>query len=212
VVSAFIDAHRETFGVAPICRVLSQHGVPIAPETYCARRRRPPSTRAGRDELVPAEIIRVYTAARGGLYRARKVYHQLRREGVLVAGTPMARCTVERLMRTHGLVGVSRGRRVRTTLPDSTAARPADLVGRLFTGTAPNQLWVADFTYVATWSGFVYAFAIDVYSRMIVGWRAARTMKTDLPLDALDMALWHRGRAGHEVAGLVHHSPMPGRR
>jgi len=196
-VSAFIDAHRVTFGVAPICRVLSQHGVPIAPETYYARRRRPRSARAGRDERVLVEIVRVHTAARGGLYGARKVYHQLRREGVLVEGTAVARCTVERLMRTHGLVGVRRGRRVRTTTPDTTAVRPADLVKRQFTATAPNQLWVVDFTYVATWSGFVYvAFAVDVFSRMIVGWRAARTMKTDLPLDALDMALWHRGR-GH---------------
>jgi putative transposase len=207
VVSAFIDAHRVTFGVAPICRVLSQHGVPIAPETYYARRRRPRSARAGRDERVLVEIVRVHTAARGGLYGARKVYHQLRREGVLVEGTAVARCTVERLMRTHGLVGVRRGRRVRTTTPDTTAVRPADLVKRQFTATAPNQLWVVDFTYVATWSGFVYvAFAVDVFSRMIVGWRAARTMKTDLPLDALDMALWHRGRAGHDVHGLIHHS------
>jgi len=206
-VSAFIDAHRVTFGVAPICRVLSQHGVPIAPETYYARRRRPRSARAGRDERVLVEIVRVHTAARGGLYGARKVYHQLRREGVLVEGTAVARCTVERLMRTHGLVGVRRGRRVRTTIPDTTAVRPADLVKRQFTATAPNQLWVVDFTYVATWSGFVYvAFAVDVFSRMIVGWRAARTMKTDLPLDALDMALWHRGRAGHDVHGLIHHS------
>ena len=205
--SAFIDAHRASFGVAPICRVLSQHGVPIAPETYYARRRRPRSARAGRDELVLVEIVRVHTAARGGLYGARKVYHQLRREGVLVEGTPVARCTVERLMRTNGLVGVRRGRRVRTTVPDTAAARPADLVGRQFTADAPNQLWVVDFTYVATWSGFVYvAFAIDVFSRMIVGWRAAKTMKTDLPLDALDMALWHRGRAGHNVHGLIHHS------
>jgi len=206
-VSAFIDAHRVTFGVAPICRVLTEHGVPIAPETYYARRRRPRSARAGRDERVLVEIVRVHTAARGGLYGARKVYHQLRREGVLVDGTAVARCTVERLMRTHGLVGVRRGRRVRTTIPDTTAVRPADLVGRQFTATAPNQLWVVDFTYVATWSGFVYvAFAVDVFSRMIVGWRAARTMKTDLPLDALDMALWHRGRAGHDVRGLIHHS------
>jgi putative transposase len=126
--------------------VLTKHGVPIAPETYYARRRRPTSTRAGRDELVLAEIIRVDTANRGGLYGARKVYSRLRREGVLVAGTPMARCTVERLMRTHGLVGVRRGRRVRTTLPDNTAARPADLVGRQFTAAASNQLWVVDFT------------------------------------------------------------------
>ncbi len=205
--SAFIDAHRSSFGVAPICRVLSQHGVPIAPQTYYARRRRPVCARARRDELVLVETVRVHTAARGGLYGARKIYHQLRREGVLVEGSPVARGTVERLMREHHLVGVRRGRKVRTTVPDAAAARPGDLVNRQFTASAPNQRWVVDFTYVATWSGFVYvAFAIDVFSRMIVGWRAARSMKTDLPLDALDMALWHRGRAGHDVRGLIHHS------
>ena len=205
--STFIDAHRETFGVAPICRVLTAHGMPIAPETYYAHRRRPRSARAERDERVLVEIARVHKAARGGLYGARKVYHQLRREQVLVDGSPVARCTIERLMREHGLVGVRRGRRVRTTVPDIGVQRPADLVERRFTAEAPNRLWVVDFTYVATWTGFVYvAFAIDVYSRMIVGWRAATTMKTDLPLDALDMALWHRGRTGREVTGLVHHS------
>ncbi len=111
------------------------------------------------------------------------------------------------MMKTAGMQGVRRTRRVRTTIADEAAARPADLVKRDFTATRPNELWVVDFTYVATLAGFVYvAFAIDVFSRMIVGWRAARSMKTDLPLDALDMALWHRGRAGHDVTGLVHHS------
>lgn len=223
--SAFIDAHRQTFGVAPICRVPIQHGVPIAPETHYARRRRPPSTRAGRDEQVPAEIIRMYTLARGGLNRARKVYHQLRREGVLGAGTPTARCTVERLMRTHGPVGV---RRVRTTLPDSTAARPADLVRRQFTGTAPNQLWVADLQCRRRhWKS--YALGIGLHAcRDVVGVHlrlrdrcvladerglAGGPDDEDRPAaDALDMASLHRVRAGHEVAGLVHHSPMPGRR
>ncbi len=205
--SAFIDAHREEFGVVPICTVLTKHGCPIAPSTYYAARDRAPSARAVRDELVLDEIHRVHKASRGGLYGARKVYHQLRREEVMVGGSPVARCTVERLMRTAALQGVRRSRRVRTTVRDEAAARPADLVKRDFTATAPNQLWVVDFTYVATFAGFVYvAFAVDVFSRMIVGWRAARSMKTDLPLDALEMALWNRARAGHDVNGLVHHS------
>lgn len=203
--TTFITAHRARFGVAPICRVLTAHGCQIAPETYYAALRRPPCARDLRDERVLVEIRRVHEASTG-LYGARKVYHQLRREGS-VDGVPVARCTVERLMREAGLQGVRRGRTVRTTCPDTTAARPPDLVEREFTATRPNQLWVVDFTYVATFCGFVYvAFAIDVFSRMIVGWRAARSMRTDLPLDALDMALWHRGRAGHDVAGLVHHS------
>ncbi len=205
--SAFIEAHREEFGVVPIRRVLTQHGCPIAPSTYYAGRNRALSARAVRDELVLNEIHRVHKASRGGLYGARKVYHQLRREGVTVDGSPIARCTVERLMRSAALQGVRRSRRVRTTVPDELSPRPADLVKRDFTATAPNQLWVVDFTYVATFAGFVYvAFAIDVFSRMIVGWRAARSMKTDLPLDALEMALWNRARAGHDVDGLVHHS------
>jgi putative transposase len=204
---AFIDAHRERFGVEPICRVLTEHGCKIAPSTYYAARGREPSARARRDEQVLVEVRRVHQASRGGLYGSRKVYHQLRREGVMVEGRPVARCTVERVMKDAGLQGVRRGRGVRTTRPDASATRPADLVDRRFEAPAPNRLWVVDFTYVATWSGFVYvAFAIDVFSRMIVGWRAARTMKTDLPLDALDMALWHRGRAGQDVHGLVHHS------
>jgi len=207
VVTAFIEAHRDRFGVVPICRVLTEHGCPIAPSTYYAGRKRRPCARQVRDELVLDEVCRVHKASRGGLYGARKIYHQLRREGVTVEGSPVARCTIERLMKAAGMQGVRRARRVRTTIADEAAARPADLVKRDFTATRPNELWVVDFTYVATLAGFVYvAFAIDVFSRMIVGWRAARSMKTDLPLDALDMALWHRGRAGHDVTGLVHHS------
>jgi putative transposase len=205
VVVEFIDAHRDRFGVAPICRVLTEHGMPIAPETYYAHRRRPVCARARRDERVLAAIVRVHTDSRC-LYGVRKIYHQLRREGG-VDGSPVARCTIERLMKAHGLQGVRRGRTVRTTIRDDAADRPADLVERDFTATRPNQLWVVDFTYVATFSGFVYvAFAIDVFSRMIVGWRAARTMRTELPLDALEMALWRRDRSGHAVAGLIQHS------
>ena len=204
--TAFIDDHRKEFGVEPICRVLTEHGCKIAPSTYYAARNRPPSARACRDERVLVEVRRVHDGS-GGRYGARKVYHQLRRDGVLVDGTPVAKCTVEQLMTVEGLAGARRGRSVRTTRPDTAAARPADLVNREFTAVRPNQLWVVDFTYVATFTGFVYvAFAVDVFSRMIVGWRAARTMATELPLDALDMALWHRGRAGHSVDGLIHHS------
>ena len=207
---AFIDAHRERFGVAPICRVLTEHGCPIAPRTYYAYKTRPAAARSVRDEAVLTAIRAVHTGS-NGLYGARKVYHQLARAGG-VDGAPVARCTVERLMRADGLAGVRRGRSVRTTHRDEKAARPVDLVDRQFHAERPNQLWVVDITYVATWAGFCYvAFAIDVFSRMIVGWRAARTMRTDLPLDALDMALWHRSRAGHtdpdgRLDGLVHHS------
>ncbi len=137
-----------------------------------------------------------------GLYGARKVWLALRREGIVAA-----RCTVERLMRQHGLEGVRRGRKRRTTIPDGQTERPLDLVDRRFSAEAPNRLWVADFTYVMTWSGVVYvAFVIDAYSRRIVGWKADTTMKTSLVLDTLEMALWSRRRDGLPVAaGLVHH-------
>jgi putative transposase len=190
---AFIDAHKDRFGVEPICRVL-----PIAPSTYHDARSRPASARAVRDSKLRAEITRVH-AEHFGVYGARKVWRQLHREGIAVA-----RCTVERLMRELGLEGVRRGKARRTTMPDTTAARPADLVERDFSAARPNQLWVADLTYVATWSGFVYvAFVIDAFSRFIVGWQAARSLRTDLALDALEMAIWRR-RGG--LDGLVHHS------
>jgi putative transposase len=196
--SAFIDAHRPVFGVEPICRALQ-----IAPSTYyatCERRRRP-AARTMRDGELLVEIRRVYEASRG-LYGARKVWWQLGLDGV-----EAARCTVERLMRETGLQGVVRGKPRRTTVPGEPADRPADLVDRDFTATAPNRLWVADFTYVATWSGVVYvAFVIDAYSRRIVGWKADTNMRTGLVLDTLEMALWSRDRAGLPVdAGLVHH-------
>lgn len=204
---AFIDEHRDRFGVEPICRVLTEYGCKIAPSTYYAARARGLSARARRDEKVLVQIRRVRENARGGLYGAEKVYRQLARENVLVEGTPVARCTVERLMHEHGLVGVTRRRTVRTTIPDPAAPRPADLVKREFTADAPDRLWVVDFTYVATLAGWAYvAFVIDVFSRMIVGWRVSRTMRTDLPLDALEMALASRYRAGRDTSGLVHHS------
>jgi putative transposase len=190
---AFIDRHKDRFGVEPICRVL-----PIAPSTYHAANRRPSSARAVRDGELKTEIARVH-AEHFGVYGARKVWRQLHREGITVA-----RCTVERLMGELGLEGVRRGKPHRTTTPDAAAARPADLVERDFSAIRPNQLWVADLTYVATWSGFVYvAFVIDAFSRFLVGWQASRSLRTDLALDALEMAIWRR-RGG--LDGLVHHS------
>jgi transposase InsO family protein len=194
----FIDAHRGSYGVEPICAAL-----PIAPSTYyahCACRNDPRrrSARAKRDEGLQAEIQRVWHA-HFRVYGAEKVWRQLRREQI-----PAARCTVERLMRAMGLRGAVRGRAwCRTTVADDAAAHPQDLVQRQFRATRPNQLWVADLTYVATWSGFVYvAFVIDVFSRRIVGWRVAASLRTDLALDALEQALHARPHA----AGLVHHS------
>jgi len=192
---AFIDAHREAYGVEPICRVLQ-----IAPSGYYkhhARLADPScrSARAQRDETLCAEIRRVWRDHHE-VYGVRKVWQQLRREGERVA-----RCTVTRLMRALGLRGVVRGGRVRTTRPaeDPTVA-PQDLVQRQFTAARPNQLWVADFTYVATWRGFVYvAFVIDVFSRRIVGWRAHTAMRTDLVLDALEQALHDRELDGRLV-------------
>jgi putative transposase len=190
---AYIDANRDRFGVEPICQVL-----PIAPSTYHAAQRRPASARAVRDTKLRGEIARVH-AEHFGVYGARKVWRQLHREGISVA-----RCTVERLMRELGLQGVRRGKTRRTTTPDATAPRPADLVDRDFSATRPNQLWVADLTYVATWSGFVYvAFIIDAFSRFLVGWQASRSLRTDLALDALEMAIWRRQA---RLEGLVHHS------
>jgi putative transposase len=197
----FIAGHKARFGVEPICRVLSQHGCPIAPSTYYDAKGRPPSARARRDEQLRAAIRRAHQD-NYGVYGARKVWLALNREGIAVA-----RCTVERLMRELGLAGARRGKRRRTTVADPAAARPADLVGRRFQRAAPHRLWVADFTYVPTWSGMVYvAFVIDAYSRRIVGWRAATTMRTALVLDALEQAIWTRQRGGApSMAGLICH-------
>ena len=155
-----------------------------------------------RDEQLKVLISRVHKD-NYGVYGARKVWLQLNREG-----TPVARCTVERLMRELDLAGARRGKRVRTTVPAADAARPADLVRRQFSPAAPDRLWVADFTYIPTWTGMVYvAFVIDAYSRRILGWRAATSMTTALVLDALEQALWSRRRDGAgDLAGLVHHT------
>jgi putative transposase len=185
---AYIDAHRDRFGVEPICSALQ-----FAPSTYWSAKRRPRFARAIRDEQLCGEIARVH---------ADKVWAQLNREGHRVA-----RCTVERLMRRLGLRGAVRGKRFRTTVSDTTAARPRDLVDRNFRVAAPNRLWVADLTYVRIWSGFVYvAFVTDAYSRMIVGWQASRSLRTDLALHALEQAIWTRRRDGADLDGLIHHS------
>jgi putative transposase len=194
---AFIDVHRQAYGVEPICAVL-----PIAPSTYYEQKARAahPSrlpARAQRDAQLGPEIQRVWQANRR-VYGAKKVWKQLHRETI-----PVARCTVARLMRALGLRGVVRGRRIKTTIPEGLSERPRDLVQRDFRATRPNQLWVADLTYVATWRGFVYvAFVIDVFSRRIVGWRATGSLRSDLALDALEQALYDRDTD----AGLIHHS------
>jgi Transposase and inactivated derivatives len=212
---AFIDGHRDRFGVEPMCRVLTEHGVRIAPSTYYAHKTREPSAREVRDAAVLAQVRRVHGDRNigRGVYGARKVWRQLQRElarGLVPEVTalgPVPRCQVERLMRADGLRGVTRGGPVRTTKPDSSAPRPPDLVQRDFTAPAPNRLWIVDFTYVPTWAGTAFtAFVSDAHSRRIVGWRTAGSMPTELPLDALEMALWTRGRDGHDPAGVVHHS------
>jgi transposase InsO family protein len=191
---AYIDEHKAIHGVEPICEQL-----PIAPSTYYDAKVRPPSARARRDSILKEHIARVHRENNLGVYGARKVWLQLNREGVRIAN-----CTTRRLMGDLGLKGVRRGRFCRTTFPDKTAQRPADLVRRNFTATRPNQLWVADITYVATMSNrFVFvAFVIDAYSRAIVGWRASQSLRTDLALDALEMAIWNR----NQIHGLIHHS------
>ena len=194
---AFIDCHREQYGVEPICKVL-----PIASSLYYEHKRREQYVelvpqRLRQDEYLSGKIITVWKENRS-VYGVRKVWKQLQREGFVVA-----RCTVERLMRALGIQGIVRGKKVRTTRPEQAEAQPLDLVNRNFTALRPNQLWVADFTYVATWAGVVYAtFVIDVFSRMIVGWKVSSTMQTDLVLDALEQALWKRQVKGD----LIHHS------
>lgn len=196
---AFIDDHRGTYGVEPICKLL-----PIAPSTYHARAavRADPgkgSARSRRDTALCAEIRRVHEA-NFGVYGVRKVWRQLGRQG-----RPVARCTVARLMQQMGLQGVVRGRSTRTTMPNKATPCPADRVNRQFQAPRPNQLWVSDFTYVATWQGFVFvAFVIDTFARCIVGWRVARNAQAGFVLDALEQAL--HDRRPPQGGGLVHHS------
>ena len=198
---SFIDEHRDEYGVEPICEML-----PIAPSTFyehMARRANPElrSARAKRDDELRPEVRRIWDDNRR-VYGAHKVWKQFRREG-----NPVARCTVERLMRELGISGVIRGRRVRTTIADDQADRPRDLVNRQFIAERPNQLWVADLTYISTWRGFVYAaFVLDVFSRRIVGWRVSNSLRTDLALDALEQALFARPN----LDDLIHHSDRGG--
>ena len=193
----FLDEYREVYGVESICAVL-----PIAPSTYYEQKARQTDPgrlplRTQRDAILWDHIRRVWEAS-FQVYGVRKVWRQLNREGI-----PVARCTVGRLMRAMGLEGAVRGRKFTTTIVDESAERPTDLVSRDFTANRPNELWVADLTYVATWRGFVYvAFVIDVFARTIVGWRASSSLRTDLALDALEQALWARPDTDH----LVHHS------
>ncbi len=190
----FIDEQRTTHGVEPICRTLA-----IAPSSYYAAKVRPPSARALRDATRKADISRIH-AGNYAVYGARKLWHALRREG-----TPIGRDQVGRLMRGLGLTGVVRGKVRRTTVASELSPRPADLVERIFAAAAPNRLWVADLTYVSTWSGFCYtAFIIDAFSRRIVGWRVSTSLRAELALDALEMAIWSRRSA--DLSGLVHHS------
>ena len=195
---AFVDEHRDVYGVEPICAE-----VPIAPSTYYEHKAREGDpervpARTKRDATLCGEIRRVWDE-NFCVYGVRKVWRQLVREDVEVA-----RCTVERLMREMGLEGAVRGRRFKkTTVPDESAERPSDLVCREFVASRPNELWVADLTYVATWAGFVYvAFVVDVFARLIVGWRASRSLRSDLALDALEQAIVMR----RDIEGLVHHS------
>ena len=200
---AFIDAHRDVYGVEPIARLL-----PIAPSTYYehTRRGREParaSNRQRRDADLCREIIRVFEENLG-VYGVRKVWRQMLREGIRAA-----RCTVARLMRRLGLKGVVRGKAVRTTVSDKAAPCPLDRVNRQFRAPAPNMLWLSDFTYVSTWQGFAYvAFIIDAFARRIVGWRVSRYAQADFVLDALEQALHERQPVGR--SGLVHHSDRGG--
>jgi putative transposase len=202
----FIDDHKDRrsaglrWGIEPIAKTLG-----IAPSTYHASKTRAPSARAVRDaELVPV-IARVHKE-NFVAYGADKMWDHLNQ----VEGIPVARCTVERLMRQMGLSGVRRGRSwVRTTISDDGTGRPADLVDRDFCVEAPNRLWLADLTYVKTHSGWVYvAFIIDANSRMVIGWQASRSLRSDLAIDTLEMAVFNRRRSGADLTGLIHHSDM----
>jgi putative transposase len=192
-VSPVIDKLRARFGVERLCRVL---GVPAS--TYYARRSRPASARAQADAELLERIGRI-RVGHAACYGAWRTWQALGRDGVQVA-----RCTVERVMRDNGLVGVLRGQRARTTVADEAAVRPPDLVDRKFVADRPDALWLADITYVSTWQGFLYvAFVLDVFSRRIVGWQTAINLRTDLPLDALEMALWNRRVQSGQT---IHHS------
>ena len=205
----FVRAHADRrepgglgWGVEPICAVLCEHGIQIAPSTYYQHVNRSATASERRDAWLINEIHRVH-ASNYGVYGARKIWLTLNREGITVA-----RCTVERLMRDEGLRGAVRGKPKRTTVADPAAARPDDLVCRQFVPLAPDKLWVADFTYVSTWSGWVYvAFVIDAYARRILGWSVSSSMSTDFVLHAFEQAVWTRNRRRTaDFTDLVHHN------
>ena len=193
----FIDQHKQRYGVEPICRQIQ-----IAPSSYYEHKAREHDperlpARVKRDRILEHDIQRVWDE-NFRVYGANKVWRQLHREGIQVA-----RCTVERLMKKLEIQGIRRGKKCWTTIADDLLDRPTDKVNRQFVATRPNQLWVADITFVATWTGFVYvAFIIDVFARVIVGWRVSRSLQTDLVFDALEQALWSR----RDIKGLIHHS------
>lgn len=211
MIVSFIDAHAGQrvdgglrWGVESICAVLAELGATIAPATYYEKRHRPPTARQVRDEQLKVQIAQVH-AANYGVYGARKVWLTLNRQRPEGA-PPIARCTVERLMGELGLAGAVRGKVKRTTIRDPRSPQPADLVNRNFGPPAPDRLWVADFTYVSTWSGWCYtAFVIDAYARRILGWSVATSMSSQLTLDALEQAVWTRGREGRDLTGLIAH-------
>ena len=193
MIVAYIDGHKEEFGIEPICEVMQ-----FAPSTYYAAKTRPLSPRAVRDAVMKVAIVTIHQA-NYEVYGVRKMWKAMRR-----AGEDIGRDQVARLMHELGIEGVRRGRKVRTTRADEKANRPPDLVGRRFVASRPNELWVTDLTYVPTWAGMVYvSFITDVFSRRIVGWRVATNMRTDMVLDSLEMARWARGT---HLGGLVCHS------
>ena len=198
------DGDGLRWGVESICGQLSELGAPIAPSTYYEQRDRPPTAREIRDGELKPKIAQAY-AENYGVYGARKVWLTLNRQRAAGA-PPIARCTVERLMGELGLRGAVRGKVKRTTISDPRSAKPMDLVDRNFRPLAPDRLWVADFTYVATWSGWCYtAFVIDAYARRILGWSVATTMTSRFVVDAVEQAIWTRGREGRDLAGLIAH-------
>jgi len=210
VLVAFIDSVKDRFGVEPVCHVLSQFVCRTAPSTYYAAKARPPSAREKRDERICVLLDQIWHDPEGGreVAGARKMWQLMRKMRITVDGRPVARCTIERLMRKLGLYGARRGDSFYvTTRSDPSHVRAPDLVGRNFTAPAPNRLWVVDFTYLSSEQGKVFAaFVLDVFSRRIVGWAVADHHLTELPLAALEMALYARARAGQDVKDVVHHS------
>lgn len=211
MIARFIDEHKDRFGVEPICTILTEMGCQIAPSTYYAHCARLPSDRVIHEAFVTNAIADLRTDPVTGqprpesMYGVRKTWHALRQGP---HGLPVARCTVERLMRQNGWRGLRRGRAARTTIPGGDGVRAADLLDRDFTAPHPDHTWVADFTYVRTWAGFVYvAFVVDVYSQRIIGWHAGTTKHQDLVNTAVRMATWSRAHEGHPIPrGVIHHS------